>query len=202
MKLSNDLLVVDVETTGENPFVHDLLSLALVPVAPGVPALEVYVRPEHQLTWTECGQRSFQRFASEWHRRAVSPVEAMASIANYIHRHLGPRKATLIGHNVGFDVLFLRKLALQAGHNYVDHFMHRTIDTHTLLYLGCLQNRWPETARTSDGAFRIMGIPVSDEKRHTALGDAEATRALFLKLAKLLVDDCAVHLQTVDRAAR
>lgn len=187
MELTRDLIVVDVETTGSNPFIHDLLSLALVPIVGDSEPLVVHVRPE-QLKWSEYGLQNFQRFDHDWERFSVSPREALAEVENYLARLLQGQSATLVGHNVGFDMGFLRKLAFLCGKSEIQGISHRTLDTHTLLYLGWLQGKLPQTALTSDGAFQSLRIGPSRETRHTALGDALATRTLFLRLVELLSD--------------
>lgn len=188
MTLSNELIVVDVETTGDNPFVHDLLSIALVPVVGTGEPLVVYVRPDNP-TWTDCGQTTFRKFEREWQERAVAPRAAVSEIEGYLRRHLGTAKATLVGHNVSFDVAFLRKLAAQSGRTEIAGIAHRTIDTHTLLYLGYIEKGLPSSARTSTGAFEAFKIKVPSEQRHTALGDANATKALFLSLVQLFHEE-------------
>jgi DNA polymerase III subunit epsilon len=202
MTLSKDLFVIDVETSGENPFVHQLLSVALVPLHDSAPSLEVFVRPSGDVAWTECGRRAFRRFASDWHQKAVPPTEAMSQIEKYLIARLGTQKATLVGHNVGFDILFLRKLATETGRRYTDHLAHRTIDTHTLLYLGWLEERWPESAKTSEGAFKYFGVTIPEPRRHTALGDAEATKSLFLHLIEALAETKFSNHSRPRRAAR
>lgn len=185
MTLKQELVVVDVETTGDDPFVHDLLAVALVPVVGTTPPLEVFVKNLNP-RWTECGEKNFQQFSAEWTLKAVAPAEAMQAIEKYLQRLLGSTKATLVGHNVAFDIAFLRKLADQTGHSYGRFISHRSLDTHTLLYLGSLEGRLPPSARTSDGAFKTLGISTSKGKRHTAIGDAVSTKELFLKLVALL----------------
>ena len=94
-------------------------------------------------------------------------------------------RLTVVGHNVGFDVAFLRQLAFQAGLNEVPLISHRVIDTHTMLYLLHLSGVIPEDALSSDGAFRHFEIGPQAFARHTALGDALATRELFMRVLEL-----------------
>lgn len=196
MELRNDLIVIDVETTGPNPFSHDLLSVALVPVTVDVAPLIVHVRSEN-LRWSEFGRANFQKFDRDWSTSSVSPPEALARIEQYIETVVPTGSATLVGHNVGFDTAFLRKLAFLCGKDDVGGVSHRSIDTHSLLYFGWLQGKVPEKALTSDGAFETLGITAIRRSRHTALGDALATRLLFLRLLALLDDSSSQSLLKV-----
>jgi hypothetical protein len=83
---------------------------------------------------------------------------------------------------------FLAKLAALAGQEGFAGLSHRSVDTHTLLFLLCLMGDIPSSALTSDGAFDYFGIRVPDEIRHTALGDALATSKLLLNLLPLVSD--------------
>jgi DNA polymerase-3 subunit epsilon len=133
--LSNrDLVVVDVEISGINPFRHDVLALGLVPLNSELRATVVYVRPE-AIEWSEYARRNFERYASEWEAAALAPSEACDFIEKYLAEIFSGRSATPIGHNVGFDVAFLRRLAFLGGREQLAGLSHRAIDTHTLLYL-------------------------------------------------------------------
>jgi DNA polymerase III subunit epsilon len=62
LNLSNrNLLVVDFETTGLNPFRHDALSIGLVPVNESLPSKEVFISHD-SLLWNEFARENFQRF--------------------------------------------------------------------------------------------------------------------------------------------
>lgn len=201
MEPKSNLVVIDVETTGDNPFVHDVLSLALVPLTGVGEPLVVHVLHDDP-KWTQVGRRNFQLFSSAWRREAVPPVKAFAAIQDWVRGSIGGSPVTLVGHNVGFDMAFLRKLAWQAGHLDLGLFAHRSIDTHTLLYLGWLEELVPEEALTSDGAFEAFGLHLR-ETRHTALGDALATKALFLGLLdRLRKDEQTPRVSGVKSTAR
>jgi DNA polymerase-3 subunit epsilon len=201
MELSNNLIAIDVETTGENPFIHDVLSVALVPVIAQWEPLVVHVR-HHEPEWSDFGRRNFALFTQEWNRTAITPPEAIKYIERYLDSHLAGGTATLVGHNVGFDLTFLRKLASQGGRSSLPAIGHRTLDTHTLLYMCWLQGRIPEEARTSEGAFAAFGITVDKWNRHTALADAIATKTLFLRLVDLLVHPVDGGVTKQGRAIR
>lgn len=183
-----DLVVVDIETTGTNPFVHDALAVALVPINPNMPSFQVFVR-HNNLSWSTFAKSNFRKFEDQWHREAVPADEACFEIENYIENILGRNQITLIGHNVGFDVAFLRKIAFQGSRDQLRNISHRMIDTHTLLSLLAIEEKLPYSARTSDAAFDYFKINVDTHKRHTALYDATATRELFIKTLEKLLNE-------------
>jgi DNA polymerase III epsilon subunit-like protein len=182
--LSNrPIVVVDLETSGVNPFRHEVLAVGLAPLDRGLPPLSVYVRPE-RIQWTEYAERNFERFSGEWNAESISPAEACVSIERYLAEVFSGKPVTPLGHNVGFDLAFLRKLAFLGGRDQLAGLSHRAIDTHTLLYMLASKGQIPHDAATSDGAFRHFGIAV--DGRHTAIGDAIATRDLVYRLLELL----------------
>lgn len=189
MPNTGNLFVIDVETTGPNPVVHDPLAIALVPLGneSGVPFVANVVTPGP--VWTDYAAENFKKFRDEW-AASKRPAEQVAvALERYLSERLAGGAATLIGHNVGFDMAFLRKLAALAGRTDIAGISHRAIDTHTLLYVGWLAGKLPESVLSSDGAFEYLHIPFPAEKRHTALHDALATRELFLRLLDVLSID-------------
>jgi DNA polymerase III epsilon subunit-like protein len=165
---------------------HSPLAVAFVPLFDADAPLLTYVRPE-SIAWTEHAELNFQRYEPEWSLNAVGPKAACEVIDAYLQRLCGGQQITLIGHNVGFDLAFLGKLAYLGGRERFDLLSHRSIDIHTMLYLLCLQQRIPISALTSDGAFRYFGIDIPQSLRHTALADALATRVLFVRVLRLLL---------------
>lgn len=194
MRARSRLVVIDVETSGVNPLVHDVWSIAMVPMAAEISPLVLYVKPETEIRWSKFALQNFQANGREWFARAISPVDVCNRIDEYLGSVFGPIQATPVGHNIGFDLSFIKRVAYQGGRESIRGLGHRAIDTHTMLYLLFLQGRLPETALTSDGALHYFEIDVPKAGRHTALGDAVATRLLAEKLFELLVaDECLDH---------
>jgi DNA polymerase-3 subunit epsilon len=180
--------IIDVETSGTNPFEHALLAVAIVPLDDTVAPLEVLVA-SNDVHWSERARAMFATWEARWLREGVSPTAALAQIEGWLAQYGGGRPVTPIGHNVGFDSAFLKQLAHRAGRESVSGLSHRAIDTHTLLTVLADQGRIPESARTSDGAFSHFEIRVAEGARHTALGDALSTRSLYRRLTGLLVGE-------------
>lgn len=181
------LVVVDTETTGQNPFVHDVISVGLVGVASGV-SLEVNVNLPMDVVWTDYGLKNFERFRSLHSKSAISPANAILEIEEFISRNFGDETITFVGHNMAFDRFFLAKLAHRAGVSEIRRVSHRTIDTYSLLALLRMMGRIPADATTSSGAFKYFNVGVPVESRHTALGDAMATRSLFFKIVSKFLE--------------
>lgn len=175
---SRTLVAVDVETTGPDPFVHQILAASLVPFDLTARPVTVYVRHE-SLNWTEQARQFFPKYRSEWQNSAVPPQEAAEVLADYLLRLSGPKELQFVGHNIGFDLSFLKGLWRGEA---IPRVSHRTIDTHTMLRVLAWMGRIPESACTSSGAFEFFRVAPDNRTRHTALGDALATRDLFLRL--------------------
>ena len=196
------LVAIDVETSGVNPFQHQILSLALVPLDLSKSPLELYVN-EGEPEWQKIAADYFEGSRPTWKANGLSASEACKALSSYIENVFG-KQITVVGHNVGFDVAFLRQLAFRAGLDQVPLISHRVIDTHTILYLLHLSGVIPEDALSSDGAFRHFDIRPTASARHTALGDALATRELFARVLELWDQASAILAtsQAVHRKSR
>jgi DNA polymerase-3 subunit epsilon len=190
-----NLFVVDLETTGTNPFVHDILAVGIAPLDPNTGPREFYVSLDvDRSEWTSFARANFTKFEAKWREGAAAPARICDEIQSYLNGS-GGKPATAIGHNIGFDISFLRKLAFRGERTDLFGFSHRALDTHTMLYLLNLEGVLPESALSSDGAFQYFGISVSEANRHTALGDAIATRILVREIIKLF-SDTRIHGST------
>lgn len=189
MTIVNDLkgvLVVDVETSGLDPYRHQLLSIAIVPAVGDRDPLVVYVR--HMLSdinWQATGRSFFNKYYDDWTKQAVLPFEACEKIAQYV-RIFGD-EITLAGHNIAFDYSFLKQLFNAHAENGCElGASHRLIDTHTLLKVLQWRGKLPININSSTKAFQHFEVDVPTSTRHTALADALATRLLLTLLHKEL----------------
>lgn len=153
----------------------------MVPFDARIDPLQVFVafEPNNPPEWNEFASKNFEKFRASWERGAVSASEACQIIEDWISRGWHRETITPVGHNVGFDQAFLRKLAFRGGREQIAGISHRGVDTHTLLQLLLLEQKVPPEAVTSNGAFRHFDIRIDESARHTALGDATATRQLM-----------------------
>ena len=183
-----NLVVIDIETSGLNPHLHEVLAIALVPLSDDIAPLEVFIKYD-KIAWQEYSYDLFEKYRSAWQDHSCPPKIALSLIEEYIKKSFEGKKITLVGHNVSFDTAFLRKLVYLASNKVEsDYIAHRSIDTHTLLHTLVSVGAIPDTTLSSTGAFEYFDIPVSEKERHTALGDAIATKKLYNRLLDMFQD--------------
>ena len=184
--MENRLLFIDTETGGLNPDKHSLLSLAMViwEDMEIIDSQEILINDGILSVTQEA--LSVNKINIEKHKQlAISPSQAMEGIFSFISKHFPlHRKITLAGHNVHFDVHFLRVFFSRNNKDFGKFFSHRIIDTSSILYYLYLAGHLKQKAISSDEAFDLFEIQVNG--RHTALGDAIATAELFTKLLYLI----------------
>lgn len=182
------LLVVDTETGGIDPQTNSILSVAAV-VWDGERTkseLDLAI-VEPILSVTPRAMEINRINLAEHTKRAVTPAVAVKQINTFLLEHfptemMSKAKIALAGHNIGFDVSFLKRLYLLGGGNYDQIFSHRLLDTAGIVRFLSLAGVTPLADAGSDEAFSYFGIYVPDEDRHTALGDVRATADLLTKL--------------------
>jgi len=186
------LLVIDTETGGVDPDRHSILSLAAVVWEDGrvTGELEVLVA-ETDITVTPKALEINGIDLVAHSRAAVAPQAALAGLMAFVDDQFADdiaagRQVVLAGHNVGFDVGFLRRLCRLAGEAFPAVFSHRVLDTASVLRFLALAGHVPAAAVGSSEAFAHMGIRVPVKLRHTALGDARATAELIGQLLGLV----------------
>ena len=183
--MEDRLLFIDTETGGLNPEEHSLLSLALVVWEDMeiIDSKEILIN-DGKLSVTD-EALAINHIDIEKHKiTALSPSRAMDEIFLFINKYFpGTKKITLAGHNVQFDINFLRLFFTGNYEDFSKYFSHRIIDTSSILYYLYLTGYIKYRATSSDEAFELFEIKVKN--RHTALGDALATAKLFNKLLYL-----------------
>ena len=179
------LLFIDTETGGLDPQKHSLLSIALVVWEDCniIDSLELLINDGVLLVTDEA--LAINKIIIEDHiKDALNPAIATEKLLLFIDKHFtGNNKITLAGHNVHFDVAFLKTFLSKNNKKFSNYFSHRIVDTSSILYYLFLSGVINQKAISSDKAFEHFEIHV--QGRHTALGDAIATAELFTKLLSL-----------------
>lgn len=182
------VLVLDTETGGLSPREHSLLTIAGVawtPTAQPRPLFSLMVREEPIVVQPEAMEvnRIDLRVIEE---EGLTPSEAVDAIRYALDHHFGPNRepVTLAGHNIGFDVGFLQRLYRLGKAEYAQDFARRTLDTATIFAFFMASGLVPSGKANGDRMFASMGIPVGQQHRHTALGDAWATALSMSRMAQ------------------
>ncbi len=190
------ILFIDTETGGTDPRKHDLLAIGLAVWENGrITArkeIPVQGQPE-RCTEEALAINGIQLEAHNQH--ALSRREALEEVIRFIERHFAHKPVTAAGHNVAFDLNFLRVLFEEFGEDMSKYISHRAIDTASILQvLALLENRAADLqqAASSSQAFADYHIKVPAKERHTALGDAVATAKLFSEILRKLKEPHAV----------
>ena len=180
------ILFIDTETGGLDPNSHSLLSLGMVVWDNYfiTSSKEIFIN-DGILNATE-EALNINKIDLDFHKLvAISPKEAIEQIKTFIQENFNSdEKVTLAGHNINFDVNFLKKCFHNENYEFNKYFSYRTIDTSAILhylYLGGVINH---KAISLDQACNLFGINIPN--RHTALDDTVATANLFTKLLKML----------------
>jgi DNA polymerase III epsilon subunit family exonuclease len=163
MQDGRELVVVDVETTGTDPKLADLVEIGAVKIKGGAitdrwstlvdPGRPIVGHQMHGLTDADVA-------------KAPSAAEAVGQALDFIG------DALVVGHNVGFDLGFLEE-ALPAARFEPGRYL----DTLTIAREG-----YPEVGQYKlETLSAFFGVDLS--QNHRALPDAEATAALLLWFA-------------------
>ncbi len=183
----NPYLFLDTETGGLDSRRHSLLSLGLVAGdALGIAErLEILVRHDTYAV-TGGGLKVNRIDLPRHHERSLDPPAALRALDGFLDRHYPAElPVVLVGHNIGFDRAFLATFLEGQGRDLEPRFSHRSIDTHSIAAALQAAGRIPSEVRlSSTGLFDHFGIQVTEDQRHTALGDALATFALYWKLVE------------------
>ena len=184
--LKRPYLYLDTETGGLDLEKHSLLSIGLVVGDDGVvrDSLEILVR--HEPYVVSAGGMAVNRIdLVQHHKTALEPAAALDALEAFSRRHFpGGEPITLVGHNVAFDRNFLAVLFAGEDRPLEPRISHRIIDTHSIAAALQDAGKLSIDNLSSSALFHHFGIVVSEEKRHTALGDALGTFELYWKLVE------------------
>lgn len=111
-------------------------------------------------------------------QKAINPEQVVDKFSDIKEMYFSEYASLPIaGHNVAFDVQFIKQLFLSCNRSYEKMFSHRVVDTYSIIKFLSDCQLIPKSVNSSASAFKHFCIKV--DGRHTALGDARATAQLF-----------------------
>jgi DNA polymerase III epsilon subunit family exonuclease len=178
-----ELVVLDVETTGTDPKMSDLLEVAAVKIKGTkiVDRWSTFVNPGRPIVGNQ-----MHGITDKDVKGAPSPKEAADKLLDFVG------DATIVGHNVGFDLGFIEE-AKGDGFRFKPGSYLDTLVIAREGYPGAESYKLPDLAR-------FFGIELS--QGHRALPDAEATANLLLWFANDLPGRISTLRESIADAVR
>jgi len=192
------ILFIDTETGGIDPSIDSLLSIGLVVWKESRIIGEKEILVNDGVLHVTDQALAINGIDLEEHKKAaVSPGQAIQAFDEFLAQYFeAGEKVTLGGHNINFDVNFLKTFLTKNNYSFQQRFSHRHVDTASVLFYLYLTGKLKQKIVSSQDAFDFFGITVTG--RHTALGDAVATATLFTKLVSILYRDGKTRTASKD----
>jgi len=186
-------VVIDTETGGLDPNEHSILSLGAVYLLDGaIQDTFSVVIAEPEMSTTLEALRVNGMTMAQIEAEGLPPVVAVNALTSWLLKNDLRQRNTLAGHNVAFDIGFLKRLYRQAGKTdkeYSNCFSHRSLCTQTLalgLDAACVRE-FPHTSL--DGLAKALGVVIregGEKGKHDSLEDAVATAKILVKELALM----------------
>ena len=179
------LLFVDTETGGLDPETSSLLSIGMVVWDDGSVVAQKEILISHDNIVISPNALKVNKINLLEHiERAINSRDALKEMLDFCHQYLGEPPWIAAGHNIYFDVTFLRHFFKENHEKWHTYFSHRSLDTSSILRFLSLSGVLQSEIVSSDEAFNYFDIQI--ENRHTALGDVIGTAKLFNRLIDLV----------------
>ena len=185
--MQTNYIFIDTETCGTDPQKNDLLSIALVVWSKTkgiIDSKDFFIKySDYNLTEES---RLITNFNETAHNlKAIPGKDVAKQIMTFLCQHFDLNyKITIIGHNVSFDISFLKVFFAKSGITFDNIFSHRSIDTYSIYKSLILAGKIDKDIESSTEAFNYFNINIAE--RHTAMGDCLATVELFENLLLLM----------------
>lgn len=168
-----DYVVFDTETTGLNPSKGDgIVQISGVRLVKGRPTGEEFNTLVNPGMPIPAPSIRFHGITDDMVAEAPPVQQALRSFKAFVE------ESVLVAHNAAFDMKFLRMRESESS----VAFDNAVLDT--LLISFVLQPN--HSAHSLDAIAARFGVNLSEEERHTALGDARATAEIFVKMLPVL----------------
>lgn len=187
-EISNERFAfIDTETGGVIPGKHSLLSIGIViwDLYEGVISeKEFYIKSDKYIVTKEA--QKINKFDKCKHNIiADSPENVIVELLKFLYSYFpNDIYIPLAGHNIQFDINFLKVFFKENNRSFGQYFSHRVIDTYSVYKTLILSNIITENLNSSYDAFKYFNIKV--DQRHDALSDCIATVQLYEKMINLI----------------
>lgn len=181
------ILSIDVETGGIDPLKHSLLEFAAVNVD-NMQYFRCYVR-EDPIILTSWAQSIHQININDLVNEGLSPQRAEEAFSQWLESQgwapdlPGSDAIEPLGHNVSFDMQFVERMYRLAcvPNRYKRTFSYQKRDTSAVARFLHDAGLIDKPGSLAD-LCKAFGVPFLESKKHTALGDAEATALLYFAM--------------------
>lgn len=185
--MENKLLFIDTETGGIDEKKHSLLSVGLIywENLEIKDTLEIYIK-EDRYEVTDEALKINGLDLKKVYSEGVNYKEAVQKINEFIKRNFKNEKPVICGHNINFDIRFLKELYKKANFDYENYISYRSLDTASILKFLTLADKFNgKKINSLDDAIKYFELKTN--KRHTALEDIKLTVKIFNRLLKIIV---------------
>ena len=186
MKIKNKL-VIDCETTGTTPGRHSMIEFAAVLYENGV-ATKTYHFHQAPTKSVSLGALKYNGMRiADFVKLQQQQMQAGTNFGGFIDFCFDlPKDTVVCGHNVAFDMNFLKAEADQFGiEDLTSVLPYKTLDTKVIaMFLEDAGIISPDNNSLS-GLAEYLGIKYKSEALHGAMYDAELTGKVYSKLLEL-----------------
>lgn len=184
------LLIIDTETGGLDPERHSIIQLGAVVWEDGQlgESIELLIC-EMKLSLSDSAMAINRIPVEKIYAEGLMCVQAVEKFHEFLNRNFPEDQPIILaGHNVGFDISFMKRLYKKA-HTFdlfEKTYSHRSLDTAGIVRFLILAQKLPSGLEGSDAAFKHFGIEPTEQERHTAMADAKSTGLLLTNLLECL----------------
>lgn len=188
------ILFLDTETGGVDPANSSLLSIGLAYWHNGK------IEDTCELLLQEYRTKPLKNYALkinkinilEHNLHALKSEDAKDELLNFLTKNFPLSQPIVIaGHNIRFDIGFLKYFLKKHKIKFEPLFSHRSIDTASIMFFLYYSGKISEKFTSSDQAFRYFNIDIP--QRHTALADAIAAAKLFNAQIEFIKEDHSIY---------
>ena len=161
-------IVIDTETTGLDPKKHEMLSLGAIVMIDGVITETMDIKIRADISKADNKALEVNGYSERRWKYAVSSFRGFCLIRDFFYRH---QDGVLVGHNVQFDIKFLRALSArwQSDDNGLILMPYPYIDTMDLARAALVP--YGLKSVSLDNICEFLGW--KRRAAHTALSDCE-----------------------------